>query len=329
MVRTILYVDDESALCRAFERALRSPEMRVITTTSAPRAVELMDSERFDVVATDYRMPEINGIEVLRLARHKAPGARRLLVSGRIEGEVEPQILDEADIDHVLLKPWTLEELRRVVRRAAEFASLTRENAQLSLALQTKLQQAADERRAKELRLLLGALELRDPLTAEHSRRTARVARALAEKLGLGGDELAAVEDGALLHDVGKLGLGDDLLHKSLDLTAVEWSQRAQHPHIGARLIEGFDLLPGTAAIIRQHHERVDGTGYPFQLRGQEITLAARIVAVADAYDTMRHDKPYRAARSPEAALRELEANAGTQFDRLVVDAFMHLDLSL
>ena len=120
VTRTILYVDDEPALCRAFERALRGPNMRIVTTTSAPHAVELLGSEAFDVVATDYRMPELNGIEVLREARQRLPGARRVLVSGRIDGEVEPHVLAEADVDGVVTKPWSLDELRRVVRRAAE-----------------------------------------------------------------------------------------------------------------------------------------------------------------------------------------------------------------
>jgi putative nucleotidyltransferase with HDIG domain len=326
VVRTVLYVDDEAALCRAFERALRGPEMRVITTTSPPHAVELLDREPFDVVATDYRMPDINGIEILRAARRKAPQARRLLVSGRIEGEVPQEILDDADIDHVLIKPWSLDELRRVVRRAAEFAALTREKTQLTLTLASREQHAARERRQQEIALLVGALELRDPETARHSRAVARLARRLAEALGLGGEELQSIEEGALLHDVGKIGLADQLLRKPEPLSTGELQQLAQHPMVGARLLEGSDLLPGTAAIVREHHERVDGGGYPLGLRGQEITLAARIVAVADAYDAMRADVPYRQKRSHEETLVELVRNAGTQFDRLVVDALLKLD---
>src|SRR5262249_3517551 len=157
-----------------------------------------------------------------RQARQRAPEARRLLVSGRIEGEVEQEILDDADIDHVLIKPWSLDELRRVVRRAAEFAALTREKAQLALALATEKEAAAAARRSPELRLLIGALELRDPETARHSQRTARIARLLAERLGLGGDELKIVEEGALLHDVGKIGLADGLLRKVQPLSSFE-----------------------------------------------------------------------------------------------------------
>ena len=328
MVRTILYVDDEAALCRAFERALRGPGMRVITTTSAPQAVELLDKEEFDVVATDYRMPELTGLDVLRLARERAPGARRLLVSGRIEGEVDDAVLRDADVDYVLIKPWTLDELRRVVRRAAEFAELAREHTRLLVELADKDRQAA-ERRAHELKLLHGALELRAPETAIHSRRVAQVARALGETLGLGGEELQAVEEGALLHDIGKIGLPDALLSKPSPLTPDEWQLISQHPLVGAQLIERNDLSPGVATIVRQHHERFDGKGYPHGLRGQEITLAARIVAVADAYETIRTGRSYRPGCTHGDTLAELDRHAGSQFDRMVLEALVKIGADL
>ena len=319
VTRTILYVDDEPALCRAFERALRGPGVRIVTTTSAPHAVELLDSERFDVVATDYRMPELNGIEILRAARTRAPGARRLLVSGRVDGEVNNDVLADADVDGVVIKPWSLDELRRVVRRAAELAALTRERAQLLEASAEQLR-ALDEvraqRRGRELGLLLSALEVRDAQTAAHARRVARVARVLAEKLGLGGEELSVVEDGALVHDVGKLGLSDELLRKDENLAPEEWAALRDHPLVGARLLDGLDVLPGTVAVLRQHHERVNGEGYPLGLKGQEITLAARIVAVVDAYDAMRSDRGWRAARGGDEAAAELLRCAGTPLRR-------------
>jgi putative nucleotidyltransferase with HDIG domain len=329
VVRTVLYVDDEAALCRAFERALRGPGMRVITTTSAPQAVEILGRESIDVVATDYRMPDLNGLDVLHAARERAPGARRLLVSGRIEGEVDDGVLNDADIDYVLLKPWSLDELRRVVRRAAELAELTRERTQLLQKLAVQEREIVAVRRAQELKLLHCALELRAPDTALHSRRVALVARALGERLGLGGEELQAIEEGALLHDVGKIGLSDALLSKPAPLSAEEWAILCQHPLVGAQLIERSELLPGVATIVRQHHERMDGTGYPHGLCGQEITLAARIVAVADAYEAIRSSRSYRDGRPHDQALDEINRHAGTQFDPRVVEALAALDAGI
>lgn len=189
--RTILYVDDEPALCRAFERALRGPHVRIVTTTSAPQAMELLDRERFDVIATDYRMPEINGIEILRAARVRAPGARRLLVSGRVDGEVGEDVLAEAAVDGVVIKPWSLDELRRVVRLAGELAVLSR------------------DRRSRDVALLLAALELRHEESARHSRRVARLARLAGEAVGITGDDLTALEEAALVHVLGKIGMAD------------------------------------------------------------------------------------------------------------------------
>jgi putative nucleotidyltransferase with HDIG domain len=324
VVRTVLYVDDEAALCRAFERALRSPEMKVTTTTSPPEAVELMSTQAFDVIATDYRMPDINGIEILRTARERAPDARRLLVSGRIEGEVEESILRDADIDHIVIKPWTLDELRRVVRRAAEFAELARERTHLLAELALKERQVVAHR-DHDVKLLHSALELRAPSTAVHSRRVAQIARALGLALDVGGEDLRILEEGALVHDIGKLALPDSLLEKAGPLTPDEWAEMSRHPAVGARFVERTDLAPGVAAIVRQHHERVDGNGYPLGLRDQEITLAARIVAVADAYETIHMGRSYRPGRSHGDTIAEIQASAGSQFDRAVVEALTRL----
>ena len=328
VIRTILYVDDEPALCRAFERALRGPGVKIVTTTSAPHAVKLLDSERFDVVATDYRMPELNGIEILRAARTLAPGARRLLVSGRVDGEVDNDVLADADVDGVVIKPWSLDELRRVVRRAAELAVLTRERTELLESFAEKervLDEVRGQRRERELALLLSALDVRDGGSAAHAKRVARLARVLAEQLGLAAEELLVVEDAALVHDIGKLGLSDAILHEDEQLSAQECDELRDHPLVGARLVDGLDLLPGTITLMRQHHERVDGTGYPLGLKGQEITLGARILAVVDAYDAMCTPRPWRAARPASEALAELTRCAGSHFDPQVVEAFVGL----
>jgi DNA-binding response OmpR family regulator len=188
----VLYVDDEPALCRAFERALRSPEYRVLTTTSAQTALELIAAEPFDVIASDYRMPELNGLDFLGVAREKNPGARRLLVSGRVEGEVDEVLLREADVDHVLAKPWSLDELRRVVRHAAEFAALARERAELVAQL-ARLGVPASARAGRD-----------------EARRVAGLARALGAALGLGDEALRALEEGAFLARLGATLLGDE-----------------------------------------------------------------------------------------------------------------------
>jgi len=164
-MRHILYVDDEPALCKAFERALRAPEHRVVTTTSAPEAVHLLENGDFDVVATDYRMPGIDGLGVLKAARERVPGAKRLLVSGQADSDVEERAIRDAGVDDIVQKPWSLDNLRRVVRRAAENAELARENARLAA-------------RSAALEEQLAAL-------AAHGRSTAERVREAGARLGL------------------------------------------------------------------------------------------------------------------------------------------------
>jgi putative nucleotidyltransferase with HDIG domain len=305
MSRTVLYVDDEPALCRAFERALRSPNLRVVTTTSPPEAVEMLGKDSFDVVASDYRMPDINGLEVLRTARVRAPHARRLLVSGRIDSDAESAEIASADVDQVLYKPWSLDELRRAVNRAVELASAWRDG------------------RDREMELLLQALTLRDETTGKHSRRVARFTALLAQRLGMVGEELEAIVQGALMHDVGKIGLPDGLLSKPGALTDTDWELIVQHSDRGAALLSGIRVAETALAVVREHHERIDGKGYPRGLHGDAISFGARLVAVADAYDGMCTTRPYRVRKSHAEAVAELVRCQGTQFDPRMVEAFL------
>jgi putative nucleotidyltransferase with HDIG domain len=319
--KSILYVDDEPALCRAFERALRAPGMRIVTTTSGPEAVALLASQDFDVVATDYRMPEIDGLTLLRQARDRVPNARRLLVSGRIDGDVTPESIDAVGIDGIVTKPWSLDDLRRVVRHAAEFATIEKERRVLLARTETLVAQSS----ARDLVLLLAALELRDADTCRHAERVARLARATGQAMGLDEEDLIVVEKGALLHDVGKIGVPDRLLRKPEKLDEEEWKILSRHPAHGAELLERIEVPAATCRIVRQHHERMDGRGYPAGLAGEDICQGARIVSVADAYDAIRMDRPYRKGRSHEVAVAEIAAHAGTQFDPRVVEVFLTL----
>jgi putative nucleotidyltransferase with HDIG domain len=153
----------------------------------------------------------------------------------------------------------------------------------------------------------------------EHSLAAANLSRAVGVELVLGEDALEVLALGALLHDVGKLGVADAILEKLGPLTAEEWKVVKGHPEVGARMIEPLEFLSGAIPVIRHHHERPDGSGYPDGLEGEEIPLGARIVAATDAYDAMVCSRPYRESRSPTEAIGELTRGAGSQFDSEVV----------
>jgi putative nucleotidyltransferase with HDIG domain len=170
---------------------------------------------------------------------------------------------------------------------------------------------------------LIGALEAKDSYTAGHSTRVAQYAAAIAAELGLPDDQRAELHTGAMLHDIGKIGVGDSVLLKPTRLSEAEFDQIKDHPRRGARIIDAFNRSPTVLAVVFHHHERYDGRGYPAGLRGVDIPLSARIVNVADAYDAMTTSRPYGSTRTTAEALAELERGAGSQFDPQVVGALV------
>ena len=174
---------------------------------------------------------------------------------------------------------------------------------------------------------LTSALDARDRETEGHSRRVVEYTRIIAVRLGVGEHDLGLISRGALLHDIGKIGVPDAILHKPGPLTEEEWEVMRRHPRIGEQMVAGVEHLAEARTIILHHHERWDGGGYPFGLRGREITLGARIFAVADTVDAITQDRPYRAARSFDQAREEILRNRGLQFDPDVVDAFLSVEL--
>jgi putative nucleotidyltransferase with HDIG domain len=175
------------------------------------------------------------------------------------------------------------------------------------------------------LKALAAALEARDHETHGHSERVVNFSLRLGRELRLDKSEMRSLEFGALLHDIGKIGVPDAVLRKPAGLTADEWTKMREHPTHGQQILRGIDFLEGAARVVGQHHEKWDGTGYPAGLRGEEIDLNARIFAVADAFDAITSDRVYRGGRSYEVAVAELEEFAGRQFDPKVVAAFRRI----
>lgn len=185
-------------------------------------------------------------------------------------------------------------------------------------------QQKEIEARSRDtVHAVVAALDLRDREVGDHAMRVAELAVAVARQMGLAPEEIAELETGALLHDVGKIGVPDHVLSKPGPLTESEWAAMQSHPELGYQMLRKFPNLQTAALLVRTHHERFDGNGYPRGLRGTMIPLASRVFAVADAYDAITSNRPYRAARSHLEALAELRGGAGSQFDSQVVEAFL------
>ncbi len=231
-----------------------------------------------------------------------------------------------------LLGPLEFAVLERAIKRGIEHY----ETSCLKSQYQLHLEQLASERAAEidkalsevensyriTLKALVQALETRDFETHGHSERVVTFSLRLGYELGLDKQALRDLELGALLHDIGKIGVPDSILRKPAKLNEDEWAKMKLHPVHGQKILRNISFLEGAAQVVGQHHERWDGAGYPYGIRGEDIDIGARIFAVVDAFDAMVSDRVYRKGRPYEAALEELERCSGTQFDPLVVEAF-------
>jgi response regulator RpfG family c-di-GMP phosphodiesterase len=219
------------------------------------------------------------------------------------------------------------------VNQAAEAARLRRENERLTQEVQRqngqlreinlRLEEMVRVRTQALLEGLIAALDYRDAETQWHSRRVSLYARRLAQALRIEEPELTVIEHGALLHDIGKIGVRDRVLLKPGPLTTEEWSEMKRHPELGWALLQRVDYLRPASSIVLQHQEKFDGSGYPGRLKGADIVIGARIFHVVDTLDAITSDRPYRKARPFEDARDEIVRCAGTQFDPAVVDAFL------
>jgi ribonuclease P protein subunit RPR2 len=288
------------------------------------------------VVILDVGLPGIDGIEFCRqLKRHPVNAPIVVVLTGSDTAEVEARV---AGADGVLLKPFSPLELIGVIDRLTGAgrqlsAEAPRSGDEQLLIYARDLARVVDVERAQRrlvqhayretVTALADALEAKDPLTGLHALRVQRYALELTEAVDrrLLGDE--SLEYGFLLHDVGKIGLPDQIVNKPGPLTEDERSLVQQHPTVGAQLLAGVVLLRGEGLrVVRSHHERWDGTGYPDRLASTDIPLGARIFAVADALDAMTSDRPYRRAVPWDDAVHEIVAQAGKHFDPGVVAAF-------
>jgi putative nucleotidyltransferase with HDIG domain len=337
--RRILFVDDDALVARAFAREVeRNTDYVVTVSSSGEKALQEVDERPYAIVFSDYKMPGMDGIELLENVRSRAPDTVRILVSGKADFQTVVDVINRVGLFNFVLKPWDPTELKTTIERAMKHYHLTYENRHLTAQLADKvgqlrrlthsLEEEVQQRTTNLLLGLINSLDLRDTETQTHSWRVSLYSRRIAEEMRVQGNELLEIERGALLHDIGKIGVSDTILLKPGKLTDEEWEEMRRHAEYGYRILEGIDFLGDARRLVHEHHERWDGTGYPRQLKGEEIYLGARIFAVVDTYDAMTTDRPYRKALPHEVADEEIVKMRGSQFDPEVVDAWRRLPRS-
>jgi len=328
---TVMVVDDQSTGRAILEQVVRSLDQRVVVEGFARPVDAVVWATRHvaDLVLVDYMMPDMDGIEFVKRLR-ALPGYEHIpivMVTVHDDRKVRYAALD-AGITDFLTKPV---DARECLARCRNLLTLRRQ--QLALEdrkrlLEGMVEEATREVREREKETLLRlarAGEFRDAETGYHLIRMARYSRLVAEAIGLDRDECETIELAAPLHDIGKIGIPDQILLKPDKLDGGEWEVMRRHPVIGHEILKGSasKYVRMGALIALGHHEKYDGSGYPNGLVSDHIVLCARIVAVADVYDALTSERPYKNAWSTEDALQYLRSQRGGHFDPRLVDAFL------
>jgi response regulator RpfG family c-di-GMP phosphodiesterase len=271
-------------------------------------------------------MPEMDGVTFLREALKRYPDMAIIMLTGVAEVTTAVECLKLGALDYIS-KPVMVEEVRARLDKALEKRDLVLQNRFYQLNLETRVRDLDRTNKLSVIngvQMLVHALEAKDAYTSGHSSRVSRYAMKAAVLLGFTGDALEHIRLGGELHDIGKIGTREDILNKPGPLTPDEFQHIKAHAPLGERILTPFlGGSPTVLRIVRSHHERMDGSGFPDALQGDQIPLEARIVAVVDAFDAMTTNRAYRHPRTPAEAIQELRRCVGVHFDGAVVDAFL------
>jgi len=328
----ILIVDDEARICEVMERRLTLEGYSCTVASNGKEALSQFYKDTFSLIISDIRMPEMDGIELLKKVKAVNPKMMMIMVTAYAELELAVEAMRLGAYDF-LTKPVDLEIVVLSVKKALEKKRLEEEieayHANLERLVEErtlKLQQAYRVLKRAHLdsvKVLVEAIDAKDPYTRGHSDRVRKMSLKIAAHMGFSEGRLEKLEYGALLHDIGKIGIKDEILQKQGALDPEEYQVIQTHPLIGVKIVEGVDFFKTIIPTIRHHHEHFDGNGYPDGLSGEAIPLDARIIAVPDAFDAMTSARPRQKTLVLEEVLRELESCRGTQFAPEILEIFL------
>jgi putative nucleotidyltransferase with HDIG domain len=319
-------VDDEAMLRRVMVRVLSTAGYEVTEAGSGLEALDRLGRAPYDLVISDIHMPHMDGMQLLAQVRALFPDVAVVMITAVSDVQTAVACLSQGALDYVG-KPFQVDEVVARVRQALERRRLILENRDYQRNLEQRVRVQADKIRdlfVLGVQTLAHALEAKDPYTRGHSMRVAAYSTAIAGQLGFGVDEIAEIRVGAELHDVGKIGVREAVLLKPTRLDEDEYLHIMEHTVIGERILQPLlQEHPSVLKIVRSHHERMDGRGFPDKLAAEHIPIQVRIVTVSDTFDAMTTARPYRHARDIPSALEELSRCTGSQFDPDVVAAFV------
>jgi putative nucleotidyltransferase with HDIG domain len=328
----ILIVDDDFSVRDILLQKLNKDGYNfTIEVDCAEKALEQLHTSCPDVVITDIKMPGMNGIQLLQKIKELDENIGVIIITAHADIESVIHALEAGANDYVIKPFFNLDEISIRVSRALEWRKLKLENREYQLNLEKKVTIQAERIRnlfMNSIKALSQALEAKDIYTIGHSRRVSEISGEITQKMGFNGKMYEHIVLAGLLHDIGKIGISDSILNKKGPLTRQEYAIIKQHPAVGEAIISQIAPPQHICEGIRQHHERWDGKGYPDGLAGEDISMAGRILAVVDVYDSLTSMRPYREAYSHEKALEELLLVADSQLDREVVTIFLSIQKS-
>jgi response regulator RpfG family c-di-GMP phosphodiesterase len=309
----VLIVDDEPANLTALQKTLGA-QYDVTPADSPEQALEILKSQYFELIVSDHKVPDMDGIEFLRQTSEISPHTIRLLVTAYTDAKILIDAINYAKIYRYVKKPCPPGELLYVIKASLEYYQLKMDNEALIKDLK--------ELFTGTMRAIIEALDAKDSFTYGRSRRVALYARKMFEALGAPSIEIGKIELAGLLHDIGMIGVSEEILNKTEKLTAEEYEEIKKHVEYSMLILGDIKQLGDVVKMIKYHHEHFDGTGYPFGLKGKEIPIGARVIAIADAFDGMISNRAFRDALSAEQAWKTIVSRAGTQFDPNLIKVF-------
>ena len=328
---SILIVDDESSVREVLSRLLEEAGYGCRQAACVDDALKIMEDGGVEMVLSDIMMPGRSGVDLLGEVSRRWPDTAVIMLTAVADTQTAIQAMKMGASDYIL-KPFNIEQVRMSVERAFEKRNLVLANREYRQYLEQKLEEQTAELRETFLgavQALAEALEAKDPYTNGHSRRVTEIAVTLASEMGMTPGQVAQVRLAGMVHDIGKIGVPEEILHKPGRLSNDEFLCIEEHSAIGERILKPIIRDDEVLAMVRYHHEKFTGGGYPEGIAGEQIPIGARLLAVADAFDAMTSSRPYRRALSVEVARQQLRDNSGTQFDPEVVDLFMRAEAKL
>jgi putative nucleotidyltransferase with HDIG domain len=346
-IRILLINDDETTSRYLREKLTLEKGYSVYSESSSQRGLAILKQDGFDILIVKFDMPDLNGISLIKSL--KTIDQNCIIITIMEEDNLGALgEISKLGVYDFITKSVNLEKLLFLIKNGVELRSFTMTHQKLTQSLQeqnvalqrqnillakrieestknlTRLYEDLRSTYMRTIKALAHAIDARDHYTHSHSENVAKYAVVIAEEMGLSINDIETIREACELHDLGKIGIGDNILSKTASLTKEEWEKIKLHPSTAAQILEPLPFLSNVIDLVRQHHEHYDGTGYPEGRRGEEILLGARIIHLADAYDAMTSARSYREIPlSKEDTILEIKKNSGKQFDPKVVEAFL------